>query len=96
MLLIKIQVPGCSACLTLAPKLVELAAQYPDVTFINVNYMTVWPVLLEYKLSVVPTCIFTIKGQEVSRVISTKKDAVEAALIPARALCLANGTATVG
>lgn len=80
-LLFKVQVPGCLACATLAPRLEELAAQYPDFIFINVNYMEVWSSLLDYNITVVPTCVFVWKTEEVARVMTTNKYVVENQII---------------
>lgn len=79
-LLFKIYVPGCGACLTLSPKIKELAAEHKDVVICEVNYMEVWPVLLDYDISVVPTCIFVIDGIELRRVMTTKKEPVDDAI----------------
>lgn len=87
MLLFKVQVPGCAACLALAPKLTELAAENPDIIFINVNYMTAWPVLLEYNVTVVPTCILVYNKVENGRVMTTRKEVVQDQINKTRTEC---------
>lgn len=87
LLVMKIRVPGCLACEALEPKFNELAAENPKYVFIQVNYMHVWPVLLDYGFTVVPTVLFSLDGKELLRVSTIKKEVVQDSLNQAVAKC---------
>lgn len=86
--MVKVFLPTCSACKVFHPLEVELAASYPQVGFLSVDYMECWPGLLQFNITVVPVCIFCYEGKDIHRVLTIKKDVAEQGIVRAQEIVL--------
>ncbi|XP_034254050.1 thioredoxin-2 [Thrips palmi] len=55
----------CGPCKIIAPKLVELSAEYPDVVFLKVDVDENEDIATDYNISAMPTFVFIKNKQKV-------------------------------
>ena len=65
LLVIDFYATWCGPCKMLAPVLEEVAAKYPDVTFVKVNVDEEEDLARKFRISVIPTLVFIKNGEAV-------------------------------
>ena len=65
LLVIDFYATWCGPCKMLAPVLEEVAAKYPDVTFVKVNVDEEEDLARKFRISVIPTLVFIKNGEAI-------------------------------
>ncbi len=65
LLVIDFYATWCGPCKMLAPVFEEVAAKYPDVTFVKVNVDEDEELARKFRISVIPTLVFVKNGEAV-------------------------------
>jgi thiol-disulfide isomerase/thioredoxin len=73
--------PGCPACLKLAPALAKIKKDYaPKVRFEEVDTAVAKKLIFEYEISLTPTVILFVDGEEDARLLNPQPAEVRAAI----------------
>ncbi|CAL9211440.1 unnamed protein product [Musa hybrid cultivar] len=67
----------CGPCRSIEPAIKEMSARFTNAVFLKVNVDERPEVLNQWKAQAVPTFVLVKRGQEVRRIVGTKKDELQ-------------------
>jgi len=67
----------CGPCKVIAPKIEELAAEYPDVVFLKVDVDECEDIAAEYEITAMPTFVFIKHKQKIDAFSGANADKVK-------------------
>eukprot|EP01104_Vermistella_antarctica_P019532 TRINITY_DN7699_c0_g1_i1.p1 TRINITY_DN7699_c0_g1~~TRINITY_DN7699_c0_g1_i1.p1 ORF type:complete len:118 (-),score=33.89 TRINITY_DN7699_c0_g1_i1:136-450(-) len=71
----------CGPCKRISPFFVELAAKYPDVTFVKVDIDEAPDVAEDQEVSAMPTFRYFKSGKQVAELVGASKEKLEALVV---------------